>query len=1248
MNKQTRSKGHPRVALRMGGAVAAVLVLSAVFGVPAASAAPVASVSIISTGTGSEDHFTPNVLDPGDELSPNDAFVRTLDATRVNLSYTPDSGGSTNLVLTATISTTNAGWDLRGANYATGNNPPCPGGVSTPQRNVLVCNVGTASGSSPISFDPVMRVSALAGHNLAFRVDVTVSDSNGSSTAVSPDVFTSAAPRFDLEKTMGSPIQTPNTLINEGTYVLKIGDADPLGISALGNTVTFTDHVDVKSRITRCDDTTPVTFPGQPVPNPDGQWTEVVGTCNGAPFSPTPNTGLGNGQDNVVTMAGIDWDRIYPPPLVANGVSDATTGWVVASMQYFMETDKVDVELGDGIPNNNVGTLLVGNAIGMTGYNSATDTATGPSVWSPVDVNGNPNLGSDDTPGEDDLGDNTAGWPHNIYLDARSGKYISEITVDGQRVATTLAATDASQGVSWPNQIDLCDKFDNRREHIVQAPNSTEAVVNLTLPNAPVFANAVVEYGRSAGWGPGAGPTGAQWWNMSQSGCDAADTVGGFFTSNQVDWTNSNLLSINAEDVNMVRYRPAGPFLHPQNNTGTYFVDVHFQVADNDAGDYIVDFSSYDPDGPGGASTWDTSSCNGGTPGTCPDPPELSLNNSYYRPGPVSSGVMVHVDSHPRIVKDVVDPPSASGTTPVDFRYELRLGNTRVAGDTTPRQDFTVQDVLPPELDFQVGSEQVVSNGAGLTITGPVVTTQSGSDVLTWTVSGLTLDVDPADMPVIQYVASADVFTPSSGPGGYINRATIAGPGIDGAVNAAWSPNSTISADGFLGLSDPGPGNLPRSTWGLFDEARVVVNGQGRVIMSKDLDAATSEPGDTYHYSLIYGNSGSDIEQMDAYDVFPFDGDGSRGSTMHGTMELVSATEDPNSNVEIWISDVAPATLDALDAGSGSPVPGGINPTAPGLPATGSATWPCQVQNAGQPGCPALSAVTAIRVVGADPNPTAVGGTDSFLPTGTGPFTIDLAVRTLNGRGADELVNSWSALYLPITTPATATAPVHTLLEGAVGDRVFEDVNANGVFDTGDVGLANVTVDVFDASNTVVGTDQTDADGRWLVENLRPGDYRVRIPSTEFDPGAVLEDYEAASGAASDPDADVDEAGDHDAHAVAGGIEAGGRVTLTYGAEPLMDDIGSLSFLTDGDSNFTVDFALVPVEDPPPPPPPSSTTTTISTTSTTSVARPPRQGRTPPGSLPRTGWGSLVWIVVGGSLVLGGAMVISRRQDRRA
>ena len=63
----------------------------------------------------------------------------------------------------------------------------------------------------------------------------------------------------------------------------------------------------------------------------------------------------------------------------------------------------------------------------------------------------------------------------------------------------------------------------------------------------------------------------------------------------------------------------------------------------------------------------------------------------------------------------------------------------------------------------------------------------------------------------------------------------------------------------------------------------------------------------------------------------------------------------------------------------------------------------------------------------------------------------------------------------------------------SIGDEVWEDVNFNGIRDAGDVGLANVVVDLFDGSNAFVASTTTDVDGIYLFEDLKPGDYYVQF-----------------------------------------------------------------------------------------------------------------------------------------------------------
>ncbi|WP_287904492.1 SdrD B-like domain-containing protein [Chloroflexus sp.] len=63
-----------------------------------------------------------------------------------------------------------------------------------------------------------------------------------------------------------------------------------------------------------------------------------------------------------------------------------------------------------------------------------------------------------------------------------------------------------------------------------------------------------------------------------------------------------------------------------------------------------------------------------------------------------------------------------------------------------------------------------------------------------------------------------------------------------------------------------------------------------------------------------------------------------------------------------------------------------------------------------------------------------------------------------------------------------------------LGDRVWHDVNANGVQDSGELGIVNVTVELFSAgNNTLVATTTTDANGIYGFSHLLPGNYYVRF-----------------------------------------------------------------------------------------------------------------------------------------------------------
>ncbi|MBL6076709.1 carboxypeptidase regulatory-like domain-containing protein [Belnapia sp. T18] len=75
---------------------------------------------------------------------------------------------------------------------------------------------------------------------------------------------------------------------------------------------------------------------------------------------------------------------------------------------------------------------------------------------------------------------------------------------------------------------------------------------------------------------------------------------------------------------------------------------------------------------------------------------------------------------------------------------------------------------------------------------------------------------------------------------------------------------------------------------------------------------------------------------------------------------------------------------------------------------------------------------------------------------------------------------------LPVKTANVAS----TVVAASIGDKIFEDLNANGVQDSGEPGLAGVKVDLYNAANQLVATTTTTGTGAYSFGNLVPGQYR--------------------------------------------------------------------------------------------------------------------------------------------------------------
>ncbi len=84
-----------------------------------------------------------------------------------------------------------------------------------------------------------------------------------------------------------------------------------------------------------------------------------------------------------------------------------------------------------------------------------------------------------------------------------------------------------------------------------------------------------------------------------------------------------------------------------------------------------------------------------------------------------------------------------------------------------------------------------------------------------------------------------------------------------------------------------------------------------------------------------------------------------------------------------------------------------------------------------------------------------------------------------------------------VVSPTTETAT-----SASIGDRVWTDLDRDGVQDTGELGIAGVRVCVYqDDGVTLVDCDTTDANGNYRISGLDPDDYVVRIDPTTYPTG---------------------------------------------------------------------------------------------------------------------------------------------------
>lgn len=113
-----------------------------------------------------------------------------------------------------------------------------------------------------------------------------------------------------------------------------------------------------------------------------------------------------------------------------------------------------------------------------------------------------------------------------------------------------------------------------------------------------------------------------------------------------------------------------------------------------------------------------------------------------------------------------------------------------------------------------------------------------------------------------------------------------------------------------------------------------------------------------------------------------------------------------------------------------------------------------------------------------------------FSPSnGALPVANNSDINPANGRTASFTVNAGDQIrYVDAGLKTQQSA------NGSVGDYVWNDLNKDGVQDAGEQGIAGVTVRLINTTtNTIIATTTTDANGKYIFNDVVPGSYLVEF-----------------------------------------------------------------------------------------------------------------------------------------------------------
>lgn len=226
-----------------------------------------------------------------------------------------------------------------------------------------------------------------------------------------------------------------------------------------------------------------------------------------------------------------------------------------------------------------------------------------------------------------------------------------------------------------------------------------------------------------------------------------------------------------------------------------------------------------------------------------------------------------------------------------------------------------------------------------------------------------------------------------------------------------------------------------------------------------------------------------------------------------------------------------------------------------------------------------------------DSNGTLVGVNAVYaIPCGqiSGPgdnnHTYDFGFTTLLATATSTATPTTTATPIDTATPTPTLTPTPAAVH-SLGNYVWLDRNEDGKADAGEPPVPNgVTVELLDGAGNPTGRTTTTQNGFYLFAQLAAGDYRVRLPASNFQAGGLLVNHFSTTGPAQE--ANPNNNGDQNDNGLDVGRPENIGITsavVTLGADEPTGEAPTATGTAGDDgqqtpdarSNLTVDFGLI-------------------------------------------------------------------------